>query len=89
MIENKNAIETKNIIIVDQKDDLVEWEVCCSHSSKAFIKYLSILIISIIVLIFSIVMVILNSEKDNSIYFALISSIVSIYIPPPQIDKIN
>lgn len=89
MTDNKNIVEHKNIVIVEQKDDNIEWDVCCSHSSKSFVKYLSTVVISIIVLIFSIIMVILNPERDNSIYFSLISAIVSIYIPPPQIDKSN
>lgn len=75
---------------IDKKDDEhVEWTVCCSHSSKAFIKYVSTVMMSVIVLIFCITMVILHPERDNSIYFSLISTVVGIYIPSPTIDKTN
>ncbi len=68
-------------------DDNIEWSVCCSKSSKAFIKYVSTVMMSVIVLIFCIVMVALNPDSDNTIYFSLISSIISLYINPPTIEK--
>ena len=66
-----------------------EWGICCSHSSKHFIKYLITVIICIIVLLFSMYMIIDNPNQDNSIYFSLISSILSLYIPSPQIEKLR
>ena len=68
--------------------DDVEWQICCSHSSKSFVKYMVTVAMSIIVLVFSIFMIGTNSEKDNSIYFSLLSSIITLYIPPPSLlDK--
>ena len=68
-------------------DDHVEWDICCSKSSKAFIKYVSTVMMSVIVLIFCIVMVALHPDSDNTIYFSLISSIISLYINPPTLDR--
>lgn len=70
-------------------EDDVEWKICCSHSSKSFIKYVVTVIMSIIVLVFSIYMIATNPESDNSIYFSLVSSILTLYIPAPTLDRNN
>ena len=80
-------IEIKQPVHQNDDDDNIEWSVCCSKSSKAFIKYVSTVMMSVIVLIFCIVMVALNPDDDNTIYFSLISSIISLYINPPTIEK--
>jgi len=80
---------TEKINIIVNDDDNKEWRLCCSHSSKSFIKYIVMVIISIIVLLFSIFMIIDNPEKDNSIYFSLISSILSLYVPAPTLENFN
>ena len=70
-------------------EDDVQWRICCSHSSKSFIKYVVTVIMSIIVLVFSIYMIATNPENDNSIYFSLMSSIIGMYMPQPTLDKIS
>jgi len=77
------------VIEVESHEDDVQWQICCSHSSKSFIKYVVTVIMSIIVLVFSIYMIATNPENDNSIYFSLLSSILTLYIPAPSLDKIN
>lgn len=79
--------EMIEIKLNETEDDQIEWSICCSKSSKAFIKYVSTVMMSVIVLIFCIVMVALNPDDDNTIYFSLISSIISLYINPPTIEK--
>tara|TARA_R110001606_G_scaffold93328_1_gene207230 strand:+ start:356 stop:613 length:258 start_codon:yes stop_codon:yes gene_type:complete len=81
--------DTNNIDIKDNKQEDIspEWNTCCSHSSKDFIKYITTVSMSVIVLIFCIVMIYSNPENDNSIYFALLSSIISIYIPNPTLEN--
>lgn len=69
--------------------DDIKWDICCSKSSKAFIKYVVTVIMSIIILTFSIFMIATNPEKDNSIYFSLVSSILSLYVPAPTLDNLN
>jgi len=87
MIENNN-IDIKDEHVDESKDDdLREWHTCCSNSSIAFIKYVVTVSISLIVLVFSLVMISFNPDDDNSIYFSLIASIVSVYIPSPTMDK--
>jgi hypothetical protein len=82
-VENQNDV--KSIILTPVKKD--EWQICCSHSSKQFIKYITTVIISLIILMFSIVMISENPNNDNSIYFSLLSSIMSLYIHPPTLEN--
>ncbi len=63
-----------------------EYNICCSRSSVGFIKFSTQFIISLSVLFFSMSLIILYPDRDNSIYFSLISGIVSLYIPPPNIN---
>jgi hypothetical protein len=81
--EDKHIEEDKHVDIGTSK----EWNTCCSHSSVNFIKYITTVSMSVIVLIFCIVMIYSNPQNDNSIYFSLLSSIISIYIPNPTLDN--
>lgn len=73
--------------VPDNNDETTEWNVCCSHSSKAFIKYITTVVMSIIILLFCIIMVIKSTPgDDNSIYFSLISSILTLYVPSPTLS---
>ncbi len=80
--------ENNNIDVKDEPiDDAVEWDTCCSHSSREFVKYIITVSISMIVLIFCLFMIAVNPNDDNSIYFSLLSSIITLYVPSPQINK--
>jgi len=68
-------------------DEKIQWNTCCSRSSKSFIKYAMTCTVSLIVLCFSMSMIVANSDSDNSIYFSLISSIVALYIPSPHLEN--
>jgi hypothetical protein len=81
--------EDNKVDIKHEDDEHTEWQICCSKSSKAFIKYMVTVAISIIVLIFSIVMIYTNPDNDNSIYFSLLSSTLVLYVPAPTLDKTN
>jgi len=74
-------------IKTDNNDDT--YKICCSNTSKEFIKYITTVTISIIILIFSIVMIILNPKENNTIYFSLISHIIGVYIPTPSIKDMS
>lgn len=77
-IENENEIENEH-----------EWRICCSHSSESFIKYIITVLFSLIVVLFSIYMITDAPERDNSIYFSLISSILTLYIPSPTLERLK
>lgn len=65
-----------------------EWKSCCGvHSDSHFVKYLAQLAICFTVLIFCVVMVILNNGKSCEVYFSLISGIIGLYSPQPQIKR--
>ena len=73
--------------VPNNDDETTEWNVCCSHSSKAFIKYMVTIVISVIILLFCIIMIIKSRpDDDNSIYFSLISSILTLYVPSPTLS---
>jgi hypothetical protein len=64
-----------------------EWEGCCSKSDSHFVKYMSQLGISLVVLVMCFTMIILNNGKSCEVYFSLISGIVGLYSPQPQIKR--
>lgn len=64
-----------------------EWEGCCSKSDSHFVKYMAQLFISLTVLFFCIAMIIIKDGDKCDIYFSLISGIIGIYSPQPQIKK--
>ncbi len=74
-----------------EKEKNESWNICCSKSSSQFIKFTITALVCFSVMIFSMFMISNNPEKDNSIYFSLISSILSLYIPSPNLhdDKIQ
>ena len=76
-----------NISTEEKIDPTIEYQICCSHSSKEFIKFSSAFIISFSILIFSFVMIGLNPTRDNTIYFSLISAIMTLFVNPPQINE--
>lgn len=75
--------------MLDSKDidNNTEYQICCSHSSKEFIKFSSAFIISFSIMIFSFVMIGLNPTRDNTIYFSLISAIMTLFVNPPSIQE--
>lgn len=64
-----------------------EWQGCCSKSDSQFVKYMAQLFISLTVLFFCIAMIIIKDGDKCDIYFSLISGIIGIYSPQPQIKR--
>lgn len=64
-----------------------EWKICCSKSSSHFIKFFVTFSICFVVLIFSMIQIINMPDKDNSIYFSLISSILALYMDSPKLEQ--
>jgi hypothetical protein len=92
MTDLKNTsieMTTDEVKHVHMNDDEITWNTCCSHSSKSFIKYITTVLMSIIVLLFCIYMIASNPDNDNSIYFSLLSSILTLYIPAPTLESVN
>ena len=79
-----------NVNDVPNDGDGLEWHTCCSKSSVNFIKYIVTVIMSIIILLFCIIMILGSKEgADNSIYFSLISSILTLYVPSPTLESLK
>ena len=74
-----------------ENNENIQWSICCSKSSSKFIKFVMTTFFCFSIMIFSMLMISNNPEKDNSIYFSLISSILSLYIPSPtpHEDKVH
>lgn len=72
---NKNESKTIEIEEVNTRVDI-----CCSHSSLYGLKYISRIILSILVLSFSFIQIARFPQEDNSIYFSLVSSILGYYL---------
>lgn len=69
-------------------EDIIEYRTCCSKTSKSFLNYISKLLISIIIIIFSIYMILISEpNSDNSIYFSILSSITSSYITQSHSER--
>jgi hypothetical protein len=78
--------EEKEVKInVVNDDDDKQYTICCSHSSVGFIKYSSAFVISLGILTFSFIMIGMHPTSDNTIYFSLISAIMTLFINPPNI----
>ena len=80
-------MDTKEDKKIDISEEDKQYTICCSHSSVGFIKYSSAFIISIGILTFSFIMIGMHPEADNTIYFSLISAIMTLFINPPNIHN--
>ena len=63
------------------------WKICCSNSSSHFIKFFVTFSICFSVMIFAMIQIINNPDKDNAIYFSLISSILALYMESPRLEQ--
>ena len=64
-----------------------DWAGCCSHTNSHFLKFIMMVLISIIILGFSIAMIIMKDGVSCEVYFSLISAILGIFAPSPNIGK--
>jgi len=72
---------------MDMENQNEDWSGCCSKSNSHFIKYMAQLLISVMVLTLCFTMIIINNGKGCEVYFSLISGLVGLYSPQPQIKK--
>jgi hypothetical protein len=66
-----------------------QWSGCCSKTDSHFLKYLVQVIISLIILIFSIIMIVIKNSVNCEVYFSIISAILGIFSPSPSMTKKN
>lgn len=66
-----------------------QWSGCCSKTDSHFLKYLVQVIISLIILIFSIIMIVIKNGVNCEVYFSIISAILGIFSPSPSMTKKN
>ena len=72
---------------ISQTDPDEQWSGCCSKTNSHFLKYIVQVIISIIILLFSIVMIVIKDGIGCEVYFSIISAILGIYSPSPSMNK--
>lgn len=64
-----------------------EWAGCCSKTNSTFLKYITMVIICVIILIFSITMIVIRDGNNCEVYFSLISAIMGIFAPSPSMNR--
>lgn len=79
MIDMKDMKDKKD----DPNETVEQYSICCSNSSVGFIKYSSTLLFAFSIMVFSMVMIAMNPDRDNSIYFSLISGTLGLFTPQP------
>lgn len=57
---------------------------CCSSTPFFFTKYIVLVSVCLLILVFSIVQIILKPADANTIYFSLIAHILGVFIPSPK-----
>ena len=64
------------------------WQLCCSGTDANAMKFLVMVAFSFIVLCFTIFELSTKPESpDRAIYFSILSSVVSIWMSPPQLKR--
>jgi hypothetical protein len=67
-----------------------QWNLCCSKSSKQFVLFITQTMVLMSVLIFAIAMLASAQEGVNrDLYVSLLSSVLGIYMPAPQIHDVK
>lgn len=72
---------------ISQTDPDEQWSGCCSKTNSHFLKYITMVSICVIILMFSITMIILRDGNNCEVYFSLISAIMGIFAPSPSMNK--
>jgi hypothetical protein len=80
-----NPSEIPHEAKIDINETTGEYSVCCSRTSVGFIRYIATYSITLAVMIFSMIQIASNPQDNNTIFFSLISSILTLYIPSPAL----
>lgn len=64
-----------------------EWRMCGSGTSRHLVKYITQMSFALAVMVFSIVQLSDENNNDREIYFSLLSFILGIIFPHPQIKN--
>jgi len=72
---------------IPQSETNEEWTGCCSKTNSTFLKYITMVAICVIILMFSIVMIVIRDGNNCEVYFSLISAIMGIFAPSPSMNK--
>lgn len=65
-----------------------EWQTCCSNSSRGFVLFIVQSCVLWSVLMFSFLMLADDKTIQRDLYVSLLSSIVGIYLPTPQLPTV-
>jgi hypothetical protein len=73
---------------VEERLDTATWSACCSKTDVGFIKYVTQVGVAVMLIIFSMIQI--SIEADNrEIYFSMISGMVGLLFPHPQVKVKN
>ena len=82
-----NPSEPPHEAKLDINETAEKYDICCSRSSVGFVKYVATFTITLAIMIFSMIQIAANPQENNTIFFSLISSILTLYIPSPALPK--
>ena len=86
-IESKLEVDNK-ISLPESKDedDAIVWRSGCFQLNKGFVKFASSFLVALLLLTFSIYsLVTIEKGEDKSLYISLITLILGVYLPAPQL----
>ena len=63
-----------------------KWKLCCSKSDSQAIKYISQLIVCLLVMLFCFIKLTVT-EDDKEIYISLLSFVLGVILPSPSYKK--
>ena len=68
-------------------NDNEKWEGCCSKTSKGFIMFMVQTVVLLSIMLFSLFMLADDKTVQRDLYVSLLSSVMGIYLPSPQLHK--
>ena len=86
MDNKKIDIENKLDIVKIDTEDTIVWRSGCFDLNKNYVKFMSSFFVALILLAFSIYsLVTIDKNEDKSLYISLITLILGVYLPAPQL----
>jgi hypothetical protein len=77
MMEEKEEIK--------QIEEIKEWNTCCSKTQPSFVKYISQLVVSFLILIFAFIQILRGDT--SAVWISFITLIMGLYTPTPTHKK--
>ena len=74
-----------NVVPVRKNSDSIQWDTCCSRTSKNFVVYIAQMSIAVVILSFASVLAVV--EEDKTPWLNIVSFVLGVVFPSPSIGK--